>query len=205
MQSPPDRSRRQHGGFTLLELVLVLSVLAVVAALTWPSLMRYLREQKVQEGAEAARAAASRTRINAIDTGLTYQFRYEPGGRRFCVVPFDSPANIEGSASDPAGDDGISKFPVLSGQLSETSQFVPPDDDSGGVLESLGPESFADLPDAGELAATTWGPPILFYPDGTAIDATFSVTDEEQQRIELTIRGLTGTLSVSPLMQEGEG
>lgn len=186
--------------FTLLELLLVLAVLVTVASLTWPSLTRYLREQDILEGAEATRAAAAGTRIKAIDTGLTYQFRYEPQGRMFVVIPYDAPETIAASSTPTQG--GISTYPMLSGRLSEQCRFVVPADQPAAA-EGLPPEAFAGLPDAGELQAATWGPPILFFPDGTAADATFGIANEDELQVDLSVRGLTGTLSLGPLRMEG--
>lgn len=199
MRTPP--ARRRCSGFTLLELLLVLAVLVTVVSLTWPSVLRYLREQGIQEGAEAARAAAASTRIKAIDTGLTYQFRYEPGGRRFVVIPYDPPESIAASSTETDG--SIQTYPVLSGQLAEGTRFVIPEDEPA-VAEGLPRESFVNLPDARDLEATTWGPPVLFFPDGTADDATFAIVNEDDLRVELAVRGLTGTLTVSPLTQDGD-
>jgi len=187
-------------GFTLLELLLVLAVLVTVASLTGPSMMRYLREQDIREGAEATRIAAASTRIKAIDTGLTYQLRYEPDGRRFVVIPFDPPETL--AASSSSTDDGVSTYPVLSGRLAETCSFVIPDD-AEPIAEGLPVDSFSMLPDAAELEATTWGPPILFYPDGTADDAQLRIVNEDELSVDLQVRGLTGTVSVGLLMQEG--
>jgi prepilin-type N-terminal cleavage/methylation domain-containing protein len=201
LQTPIRRSLAMRGGagFTLLELLLVLAVLVTVVSLTWPSVIRYLREQDIRDGAEATRAAAATTRIKAIDTGLTYQFRYEPQGRRFVVIPFDPPETIAASSTATLG--GVSTFPVLSGQLSEQCRFVVPPDQPA-VSEGLPPEAFAGLPNAGELQGTSWGPPILFFPDGTAVDATFGITNQDDLRVDLAVRGLTGTLSVGPLRME---
>lgn len=202
MQRTVDH-RHSRAGFTLLELLLVLSVLVVVVSLTWPSLTRYMREQEILQGAEAARSAAASTRIKAIDTGLTYQFRYEPDGRRFVVIPFDPPSTLAAS-STPTAEEGVRTFPVLSGMLGEGSHFETPRDQPA-VSESLPPDSFANLPDASELEGTSWGPPLLFYPDGTAANSTFRIVNDDDMEIELSIRGLTGTSSLSPLMQGGSG
>lgn len=198
--SAPLHRRRARLGFTLLELLLVLAVLAIVVSVTWPSLMRYMREQEILEGAEAARSAAASSRIKAIDTGLTYQFRYEPEGRRFVVIPFDPPETIAASSTDAP--DGVATYPVLSGRIGEASRFMIPEDEQM-VSEGLPRELFANLPDANELEGTSWGPPMLFYPDGTAADGSFRIVNDDELRIDLTVRGLTGTLSVSPLMREG--
>jgi hypothetical protein len=193
----PTRSGAQtlRPGFTLLEVLLV-----TIVSLTWPSALRYLREEEIRSGAEATRTAAASTRIKAIDTGLTYQLRYEPEGRRFVIIPYDPPETI--AASSTPADGGIHTFPVLSGQLGEECRFVTPQDGLP-VAEAIPVESFVNLPDAAELAGTSWGPPILFFPDGTAVDAVLAIVNDDELRIELMVRGLTGGIRVSPVMQEG--
>ena len=193
--------RRVRSAFTLLEILLVLSVLIVVVSLTWPSLMHYMREQEIREGAELARSAAAGSRIKAIDTGLTYQFRYEPNGRQFVVVPYDPPETIAASSTGSATSGEPSTYPVVSGQLGVESRFVIPEDEPN-VMEAIPPDVFASLPNAGDLEGIAWGPPILFYPDGSADDAMFRIVNEDDLRIDLALRGLTGTVTVGPIFQE---
>jgi type II secretory pathway pseudopilin PulG len=194
------RRCRARGGFTILEILLVLAVLIVVISLTWPSLMRYMREQEIREGAELARTAAAGTRIKAIDTGLTYQFRYEPEGRKFVVVPLDPPDTIAASSTGTATDNEFT-YPVVSGQVGIETRFVIPEDEPN-VSEGLPPEVFAKMPNARDLEGVAWGPPVLFYPDGSADDAMFRVVNEDGLRIDLAIRGLTGTVTVGPIFED---
>ena len=196
-----SRRPRARGAFTLLEILLVLSVLTVVVALIWPTLMHYMREQEIREGAELARSAAAGSRIKAIDTGLTYQFRYEPNGRQFVVVPYDPPETIAASSTDSATAGETATYPVVSGQLGVESRFVIPEDEPN-VTEAIPPEVFASLPNAGDLEGVAWGPPLLFYPDGSADDAMFRIVNEDDLRIDLALRGLTGTVTVGPIFQE---
>jgi hypothetical protein len=45
----------------------------------------------------------------------------------------------------------------------------------------------------------TWSSPIVFRADGSADDRTFRVMDEESRSAEITVRGLTGSVRVSPV------
>jgi len=160
--------------------------------------------EPLRESVQLVQSAAAGTRIKAIDTGLTYQFRYEPNGRRFAVIPFDPPENIDSTATASAADPGQSEYPVLSGEIDESCRFVSPEDGflSSAVVERLPREAFANLPDAYNLSTTAWAPPILFYSDGTAVDATFRLVDEGRRSIELSVRGLTGTVAADKLERE---
>jgi hypothetical protein len=62
--------------------------------------------------------------------------------------------------------------------------------------EEAAPEAGAD--------GTVWSEPILFYPDGTASDATVVLENEYRRRIELTLRGLTGVATVGELYETEE-
>lgn len=194
----------RRAAFTLLELVLVLSVLGVIIGISWPSVVQYMADEAIRESAQSVQAEAAGTRIKAIDTGLTYQFRYEPNGRRFAVIPFDPPQNIDSTATPSPTNPGHGEFPVQSGQIAETCRFLAPDDGlfRSAAVERLPREMFANLPDAFDLAATAWAPPVLFFSDGTATDATFRIVDEGKRSIGVSVRGLTGTVSTEPLERE---
>ncbi|MGD9857246.1 MAG: hypothetical protein AB7U20_20065, partial [Planctomycetaceae bacterium] len=178
--------------------------LAVIIGISWPSVVQYMADEAIRESAQSVQSAAAGTRIKAIDTGLTYQFRYEPSGQRFAVIPFDAPQNIDSTATASQSNPGHSEYPVLSGKIAETCRFVASDDGlfRSAAVERLPREAFANLPDGHELSAAAWAPPVLFYSDGTAIDATFRIVDQGKRAIALSIRGLTGTVSTDPLERE---
>jgi prepilin-type N-terminal cleavage/methylation domain-containing protein len=215
--SPPPARR----GFTLLEVLLVLTILVVMASFTWPSLMRYIRERGIREQAHTVRVELNNARIKAIDQGLTYQFRFEPGGRRFVVLPYDRPdvgtSTTGGSGSGGAGAQTTqpttatltANVPVLSGTIAEPIEFDIPKvrnaathADQAVVTEKLPEEWLTLLPDSNLVRETSWAPAIRFYPDGTSDDATLTVLDDQNRKIEIQVRGLTGSVQSGPLTQE---
>ena len=44
----------------------------------------------------------------------------------------------------------------------------------------------------GGVAVEGWSPPVLFYPDGTASDASVLLSNERGLTLRVTLRGLTG-------------
>lgn len=201
--------------FTLFEMVLVIVVLVAVAALTWPSLSRIYGHYQLQQSAQVAQVRLMAARIHALETGTPYQFRFEPGGRRFIMLPDDLPPANAGATSGgtsstaaTAATSGTSTGPMIAvpkiaGVLpSESSRFeganmnsaVPGANVVGG---SQLPEAWLQgLPDIDKLRPVMWSPPIVFYPDGSSQAAEFMVRDKHDRGIRIIIRALTGGVTL---------
>src|SRR5271154_2864556 len=88
-KSAPCGSRRGVGGYTLLELLLVVGILMICAGAVAPSVIGLLANYHLKEGTQKVQAALAATRVHSIDATSTYEFRFEPGGRHFLAVPTD--------------------------------------------------------------------------------------------------------------------
>lgn len=195
----PIDARSRAGGFTLLEIVLVLAVIAVIISVTWPPLMRYVRQQDLKESSVNVRHELAGTRIKSIEFGLTYQFRYEPGGRWYAVLPYDRP-DVGNSPTSSTGSALLTKTkapPAILKQLPETCRFrVKPSQ----PVEQIPPEWRQLLPQDAPLGRISWSVPILFFPDGTAETATIIVEDQRTNSQTLSLRSLTGSVEIGPLV-----
>ena len=192
------KSHRLRGsvraGFTLLELLLVLAVMATLSALSWPRMMRYVEENSLKQSVETVRRELAATRILAIESGLTYQFRFEPNAQAFVILPFDRPEIVatDSRTTTPP------KVKTVVGHLSTDNQFEPATDKAG---KSTGgqrlDEMWLSLLKEGALYTDTiWSQPILFRPNGESQDAHLVIRDKTGNTIELTVRGLTGGVRV---------
>jgi len=179
-----------RGGFTLLEMLLVLSVLLVLAAIIYPSLQGAYANTRIQHSVEELRIKLAGTRFRAIDSGLVFQFRYEPGGRQYLAIPYEYDSSGE--------EQDLSVLGVFNGELSEETTFRVADDEPVGA-EKLAAGQLIGLDDATSLSKLTWSPPILFFPDGASDAAAFEVTDAQGQFIRVSIRDLTAAVSLSRL------
>jgi prepilin-type N-terminal cleavage/methylation domain-containing protein len=74
-----------HGGFSLLELLIVLAIVVSVAGLAIPAMRGPLDKARLTSAAKDVQASLAKARALAIREGTAVQFRYEPGGSRFVI------------------------------------------------------------------------------------------------------------------------
>jgi len=196
----PPRSRKgrrfpsetDRPGLTLFEMLIVLALLGTAMAVSWPAVQRLASRQNLAQAAETARIRLLAVRIHAIEQGMPYQFRFEPGGSRFVILPGDS-ANEP--TLPPGG--GTVRLPVASGKLPGKVQFDPLQMGTVGggmILETR----FAELPDSRDLAVINWSPPIVFEADGSTNDQTIQLSEPSSEVVfRLAIRGLTGGILIT--------
>jgi Tfp pilus assembly protein FimT len=171
-----------------------------MAAMVAPNVVNQMQETRVAQAAESVRDVISRSRTFALDAGIDYQFRYEPNGRNFVVIPLElEPVDSNSSA----GDSETSSYVRLSGELNEGFRLLAVDDDQQKI-ESLEAAWFGQLDNALQLSQASWSEPVIFRFDGTADDAAIQVTTDERLAADLSVRGLTGGVSVSRVYREAD-
>ena len=181
-----SRQPGNRSGLTLIELLLVLAILLAVGAVSLPSLQSAMKNRDMETAAQFVREKLDDGRRRAIDTGFVYQFRYEPGGSRFVIIP-----DLGGLSE---GTDG-SKYFRFSGEI-YTSIAFQEELDSPGMGETLDRKWFEGLPDQLDLSRTGWSKPVEFTFEGQAENSTMFLVDDADRSIKLTIRGLTGGVRI---------
>lgn len=178
-------------GFTLVELVVVLAVLAMVAAMSWPVLRRMLGKTELVAAAKQLRSVLVKTRLRAIENATSQEFRFFPGTGRFqtssrSLSALDPPRpstprrSIDGRPVEDTLPHGVTfgKTPL-----------------SDRAFEERGP-------DGGEPEESS--PPIVFQANGRAADLRVELRGPDGRRIAVALRGLTGSVRIGRIQQTGE-
>eukprot|EP00913_Durusdinium_trenchii_P010866 g10195.t1 len=179
-------------------MALVLSILVILAAMALPLVLESFRENRLRDSTNEVYQELANTRLHAIDAGLAYQFRFEPGGRNYLIIPYERDA--DDSSASVGGTDAVSaKRPRVSRRLPAGFKFDVEDADNGASTElevtKIHQELLDMVPDGAELRDIQWSPPILFFPDGSSQQASFIVVDDKQRYMRLSVRELTGAVS----------
>lgn len=177
------RNRRQvasDAAFALVELLIVLAVLAGVAAVCWPALGGLLAKSELQSAAKQLRAAMTRARLDAMDSGTVRQLRYQPGTGRFEVAPLASPAG-EGDVGGP-----VENTLPTAVRFEETDVGY----DSAGSRAARGEDG--------------WSARLWFFPSGRTSSATIRLHGRRDYTVPLSLRGITGTVTIGKVEQAEE-
>lgn len=197
--------RRLRSAFTVLELILVLTIIVAMAGLSWPRISGFLQRESVMSDVETVRQVLDRARVEAIEDGMIYQFRYEPNGKKFVLLPYEimNASDQESDSSSPSQTGSTESRQAIVYELSETCSFYNPTSLTGETvtIERL-PEPWLEMIQNGtQHRDTSWASPILYSPDGTATDDVVVIADEDKRYISLSVRGLTGVVTTSRLAQ----
>jgi prepilin-type N-terminal cleavage/methylation domain-containing protein len=185
-------------GVTLIEVLLVLTVLAMLAAVTWPALERPMADQRLRKAADKVRTAWTKARVDAMSSGDTFVFRCTLEADEYTIEAQAGPESVSSMTSSNQGqfdDTGVETTEPLSSKtrkLPRDVRFVDGEvdfDTRATILADSADETGGDL--TGDCAD-----PILFYPDGTTSTATLTLESKYERRIEVSLRGLTGVVTV---------
>jgi Tfp pilus assembly protein FimT len=196
-------SRNLRRAFTLVEILLVLAIMIVIAAVATPVFYRSMRDATLRSAAEQVRTEWNKAHIKAMKSGRIQVYRFQPGGRKFQIEPYT------------AVDDTVDA-------VNSTSTFAPPP--PAPTPDNTNENSRTQLPEGIKfLEGTTaeeerakaveesmggggggLSKPILFYPDGVTSDAWLVVADEHNSAIRVELRGLTGLAILGDITTPGE-
>lgn len=212
---PKDRStlfRRQclsrgfvnRTAFSLLELMIVLTIMVGVAAVAWPSLRRPMADSSVQQAANQLRAEISDCRQSASVQGQPRLMRFEAnqpvigwGDWKDLVAEQLADANTLNQEEDTS-DLNSWELPVdiVVDEVQLDSRTYVARDESSTLPASTLPASI--LPNAIEISVSKWYLP--FLPNGQTRDAVIVLRDSVTgSRVALQVDGVTGMMKTSRL------
>jgi prepilin-type N-terminal cleavage/methylation domain-containing protein len=166
----------QRRAYTLLEVILALTVLVVVAGIALPPVLTMYDAHKVRAATDTIRASWAEARSHAIEESRPYRYavNYQSGNYR--VAPDDASFWSGGS---PEIDDQHPAF-VREGELPAGIRFSQRNDSSSSG------------------SSGQWSTVAVFQADGTAGDGCeIDVKmDSSSYTLTLALRGVTGTSTV---------
>ncbi len=198
-----DSTRRTtRRGYTLSEMLAVLGVLVIVAALAQPTLRSALSDSRLRSAARQVRAELAKTRLRAMQSGVAQRFRYQSGKNRFEIAPAAHDAlaaSADVSAEEPTERRREDTEPAADGALPTPGRSVVEQELPSGVnFEPVEQHRTASIDEEG------WSEPIVFYPNGRTADAHIRLRGERNAVVEVSLRGLTGVATAGKPRHEQE-
>jgi type II secretion system protein H len=184
-------------GFTLVELLVVLTILVLLAALAAPAFTRQYHEAKLQAAARDLVALMRYARSQAVVEGTTYRLNIDRDGGRLWITRY------ENQNTEPGAEPMFVRDESVLGAERKLPEQVK-------ILElQLGDEALAQLSDeALEAMGADRGRPneegtpyIAFTPAGTTDGARILVANDYEDRLVVTLDAITGR---SAILEEDE-
>jgi Tfp pilus assembly protein FimT len=180
---------------TLFELLVVLFILVLIAALAVPTIDYFMPDTKVRAAVDQVRSAWAEAKARAMEEGRPYRFAVVHGSGAYRVAP-DSPEFW--GENGPGGKENQDHL-VLEDSLPTGVQFNVAGG-TGGPAQTSNDNSSTDpgrasCPPPSSLSA--YSSPIVFLPDGTAReDSKIAFQAKGSRQTTLQLSGATGGTSV---------
>jgi len=186
---------RHRTAATLFEVILVMTILVVAAALVFPSLQSLQAPYKLDGAVDSVRGAWAEARARAIEEGRPYRFAVEPDGVHYRVAP-DQDSYWAGAetSEDPKGAGLVLEHSLPTGVRfsvngEQASASPPPQED--------GQDNYGQNEKETSVSVGSWTTAAVFLPDGTARDdaeVLFQVRGTRAKSLHLS--SMTGNVTV---------
>jgi Tfp pilus assembly protein FimT len=200
-----------RGGFSLLELILILVILATIAGFALPTLDSMVTSRRLIQSVERLQNELLEARVEAMKTGQAQVFRATMNGSSYTITPWLS-GQEDSDAS--AGATIMSAGGTVKTERTGNGAVAASAEDGSGSTKNLdtdvlflGVETLVDarnaleiqksgeaVPMAGVGMASAGGlsSPLLLYPDGSTTTGQIILADARGRRMAIQIRGITG-------------
>jgi prepilin-type N-terminal cleavage/methylation domain-containing protein len=195
-------------GFTLVEVVLVLTIIVVIGALMLPVMTGAFARSQLRNGGEIVRTAWAKARLAAMETGQTHLFRCQLKTRQFQIISVADLVATSGAGTQPVGQmvnqTDNQPFDVGTVEKGSSSWRLDATQLPSGIMFATG--QFAPSEQMAAMfsgyISSEWAGPIVFHPDGTTTDASLLLSNPGELTIRVTLRGITGTAHLGEVDKE---
>ncbi|HEX5270597.1 MAG TPA: prepilin-type N-terminal cleavage/methylation domain-containing protein, partial [Gemmataceae bacterium] len=192
----PMLVRQVRRAYTLIEVLLVMAVIVIISAISFPAIDAMMDGVKMDGASDAVRAAWGQAQSHAVNEGRPYRFSAVPGKGNYRVAPASGEYWQGGNTptpDDPENPPYVLEYSLPRGVIFSVNGEMAP-------AETAGPEP---EPNKDTVPSNEWSGAItaIFLPDGTAEDdAQVTLRLSGARPITLSLRALTGVTSA----QRGE-
>lgn len=202
-----NRRSKVCAGFTLVELLLVLALLAGMAALVVPSFSGLLADRGLARAGDQLRVAMMQARLSAMRSGRTYMMQFRQGSGEMRTLPWVDMNDMTEAADQTGSSSALLTGGTLVGgtmravdmEAETRNAELPAATTIAEVNIQSSPRSFLIETQMQAQASNDWGQPILFYPDGSTSTAAVAMQSDQVGRVVVLLRGLTGEPSVTDI------
>ncbi len=201
----PKALKTNRVAFTLLEIMLVLSIIAIIGAIAVPRLTHVYERQKLRGMANEMRLVWDTARLKAMQTGQSQVFQCLPASGKYSVTPLvlQSDAVNAGAGATVMLSGGNIAQTQSDGFLAAAEPHLASakDLEHGIVFVSCqvvgSQRAYAVSQDAqasgnADVNAQTLNQSVIFYPDGSTSTAELRIQNERGDIRAIQLRGLTG-------------
>ena len=194
---------RNRSGHSMMEMIIVVSVLAGMAAMTYPMLNSPLSKLRLQAAAQEVSSELAKARMKAMQSGVPQVFRIQMNTGKFQVAAASDDDANEGESKPTAAEQlavetaSISNeehSPLTEASDMETDSKELPD----GICFECPVSEEASPQDRTEVAqeSDSWTDLAIFYPNGDTTNAVVSLRGDTNLHLDVKLSGFTGTAKI---------
>lgn len=186
-------SATRRGGFTLVEIILVIAIIVLAFAIALPTIGRSLKSAKLKTAAREAIVLSRYARNAAILHQRHHVMMFNPEARKLELVSLER-SGFQGGMGDPFA--SLENARQVESKLQEQEEQAEYQVKDGGIKaktlpEGVGIEDFTCSAEDQEHNGVYW---VNYYPNGMCDAHSFSIADTRGRKITVKVDGITGEI-----------
>lgn len=199
IQKHTTQNRRGH---SMMEMVVVMSVLAGMAAISWPMLQSPLSKLRLQSAAQEVTTELAKARLKAMQSGVAQVFRIQMHTGKFQVTAASDDDSEDASKLDvdeQMAAESLSAMSMERSPLTAAADLIPDEKElpCGICFENPACDESAE-PQTTEVVENDegWTDLVVFYPNGDTTNAVVGLRGEPDLHLDVKLSGLTGIAKI---------